>query len=111
MTKRSAMTMAAGVAIALLLGVAAVSLTIGDTPAAQARGDLAPRIQHQVRTVTIRRPVDAQPTTTRVVQFAAQPAGATTSVGAWEDEGEHESEGVEDSTSFDLSEDGGSGDD
>jgi hypothetical protein len=118
MTKRSAMTAAAAVAVALLLGVAAMSLTLGDAPAANARAEQTPRVQRHVRTVTIQRPADAAPGTTRLVQLAATPASGGVPAEAWDDEDEHdeesESSGDDDAfeeDSYDLSHEGGSEDD
>src|SRR5437763_10133397 len=56
MTKRSAITMAAGLAMALLVGVTAVSLMLGATSGATATGQhRKPLVKHQVQTVTVHR--------------------------------------------------------
>jgi hypothetical protein len=69
-TKRSAMTMAAGLAFALLAGVVAISLTLGATPAAQATRGRKPLVRHQIQTVTVHRKVgSATPSSVRVVQL------------------------------------------
>jgi hypothetical protein len=56
MTKRSAITMAAGLAMALLVGVTAVSLMLGGTSVATASGQhRKPLVKQQVQTVTVHR--------------------------------------------------------
>lgn len=59
MTKKSAMTMAAGLALALLAGVAAITLTFGGATVANASRDRKPIVKHQVQTVTVHRKADA----------------------------------------------------
>jgi hypothetical protein len=59
MTKKSALTMAAGLALALLVGVAAITLTFGGTSVANASRDRKPIVKHQVQTVTVHRRADA----------------------------------------------------
>ncbi|MDP9300566.1 MAG: hypothetical protein M3P43_06690, partial [Actinomycetota bacterium] len=78
MTKRSAMTMAAGLAFALLAGVVAISLTLGATPAANASRERKPLVKHQVQTVTVhRRAGSASPSGVQVIQLP--PTSASTS--------------------------------
>jgi len=55
MTKKSALTMAAGLAIALLVGVAAMTLTFGGAGVANASRERKPIVKHQVQTVTVHR--------------------------------------------------------
>jgi hypothetical protein len=59
MTKKSALTMAAGLAIALLVGVAAMTLTFGGTSVANATRQHKPIVKHEVQTVTVHRKNDA----------------------------------------------------
>ena len=59
MTKKSALTMAAALTIALLVGVAAMTLTFGGTSVANASRDRKPIVKHQVQTVTVHRKRDA----------------------------------------------------
>ena len=59
MKKKSALTMAAGLAIALLVGVAAMTLTFGGTSVANATRQHKPIVKHQVQTVTVHRKTDA----------------------------------------------------
>jgi hypothetical protein len=107
MTKRSAITMAAGLALALLVGVAAISLTLGDGAAANANGHRKPKIEHRVQTVTIHRqaPNTSGPTT-RIVQL---PSGSASGVATSTTSGGYsESEGFDDSSSEDSGPYGGS---
>ncbi len=53
MTKRSAFMLAAGLAVALLIGVAAISLSLGDPSVAHAGAHRTPIVHHRVQTVTI----------------------------------------------------------
>jgi hypothetical protein len=111
MTKRSAMAMAAGLATALIVGVMAISLTLGATPAANATGDRKPLIKHEVQTVTVHRKAGSSaPAGVRVVQLAptTSPASMQSSSEdqAFDDQGV-ETEGAGD-RSFDDSSSGGS---
>ncbi len=101
MTKRSAITMAAGLALALLVGVAAISLTLGDGAAASVSGHRKPKIEHRVQTVTIHRKASSTPAPSRVVHLASSSAsGAATSATA-SGYSESESEALDDSSSED----------
>jgi hypothetical protein len=100
MTKRSAITMAAGLALALLVGVAAISLTLGDGAAASVSGHRKPKIEHRVQTVTIHRKASSTPTSPRVVHLASGAATSATASGY--SESESESEALDDSSSEDL---------
>jgi hypothetical protein len=95
MTKRSAITMAAGLALALLVGVAAISLTFGSVPVANAGGQGAPRVRHQVQTVTVHRK-SGEPSSSgvRIVHLGAGSA-TSTSTSAYSDDG-FENEGTDD---------------
>jgi hypothetical protein len=79
MTKRSAITMAAGLAVALLVGVAAISLTMGNGAVANAGGHHKPIVRHRVQTVTIHRSPDANasPEPVQVVHLGTSPASST----------------------------------
>jgi hypothetical protein len=78
MTKRSAMTMAAGLAFALLAGVVAISLTLGSTPAANASRERKPLIKHQEQTVTVhRKAASTAPAPVRVVHLPPTVVGSS----------------------------------
>jgi hypothetical protein len=100
MTKRSAITMAAGLALALLVGVTAISLTLGDGAAASVSGHRKPKIEHRVQTVTIHRKASSTPAPSRVVHLASGAATSATASGY--SESESESEALDDSSSEDL---------
>ncbi len=53
MTKRSAILLAASLAVALLIAVAAISLSLGDPSVAHAGAHRSPVVHHRVQTVTI----------------------------------------------------------
>jgi hypothetical protein len=59
MTKRSALTMAGGLALSLLVGVVAMSLMLGGTPQANADRQHQPIVKHRVETVTVHRKAHA----------------------------------------------------
>jgi hypothetical protein len=88
MTKKSALTMAAGLALALLVGVAAITLTFGGPSVASAGGDHKPVVKHQVQTVTVHRKADGSSTGgVRVVHLASSGSAMTSgSDDAFEDE-------------------------
>lgn len=90
MTKRSAITMAAGLALALLVGVAAITLTMSGGATAHAGGHRKPKIEHRVQTVTIHRKASSTPSaTTRVVHLPSSAAvTAPTSTSSGYSEGE-----------------------
>jgi hypothetical protein len=89
MTKRSAITMAAGLAVALLVGVAAISLTFGGAPVANAGRDNKPVVKHQVQTVTVHRKADAPATGgVRIVHLSSTaPTASATMSGSSDDDG------------------------
>ena len=100
MTKSSAMTMAAGLAFALLAGVVAISLTLGATPAANAIRERKPLVKHQVQTVTVhRRAGSASPSGVQVIQLPS------TSTSSFDDQG-MDDEGPDGGTFGDASSDG-----
>jgi hypothetical protein len=111
MTKRSAMTMAAGLAFALLAGVVAISLTLGATPAANASRERKPLIKHQVQTVTVhRKAASSAPAGIRIVQLPLSSTSSSTfesSAGQSFDDQGPDPEGPDDAT-FDDSSSGGS---
>jgi hypothetical protein len=100
MTKKSALTMAAGLAIALLVGVAAMTLTFGGTSVANATRQHKPIVKHQVQTVTVHRKADAPSSTgVRIVHLSSTaPAGSETTSGYSDDgfENEGSDDGFED---------------
>ena len=101
MTKRSAITMAAGVATALLIGIAAIALMMGEVSVATPGGERKPIVKRQVQTVTVHRKshADASPSV-HVVDLGS--AAGSSSISAFDDEGsEHDGD-----SSFD--DDGGS---
>ena len=92
MTKRSAITMAAGVATALLIGIAAIALMMGEVSVATAGGERKPIVKRQVQTVTVHRKAhaDASPSV-QVVHLGSGSAAGASSISAFDDEGyEHE---------------------
>jgi hypothetical protein len=102
MTKRSAMTMAAGLAFALLAGVVAISLTLGVTPAANAIRERKPLVKHQVQTVTVhRRAGSASPSGVQMIQLPATSTSTSSmessSGGTFDDQG-MDNEGPDDGT-------------
>ena len=102
MTKRSAMTMAAGLAFALLAGVVAISLTLGATPAANATRERKPVVKHQVQTVTVhRRAGSADSSGVQVVQLpptSTSTSSIESSSGGSFDEQGMDNEGPDDGT-------------
>jgi hypothetical protein len=109
MTKRSAITMAAGLALALLVGVAAISLTLGAGAAANAGGHRKPKIEHRTQTVTIHKKASSTPAQTRLVHLAptsAPSVARTASSGGYDDS---ESETFDDSSAEGAGSPAGSG--
>jgi hypothetical protein len=89
MTKKSALTMAAGLALALLVGVAAMTLTFGGAGVANASRERKPIVKHQAQTVTVHRKADASPLSggLRVVQLGSSGSGMSSgSDDAFDDE-------------------------
>lgn len=88
MTKRSAITMAASLALALLIGVVAIAFMVGDVSVATAGGERKPIVKRQVQTVTVHRKAhaDASPSV-RVVHLGSGPAASPSSTSASEGEG------------------------
>ncbi len=90
MTKRSAITMAAGVATALLIGVAAIALMMGEVSVATAGGERKPIVKRQVQTVTVHRKAHADASPSVQVVHLGSAAGSS-SISAFDDEGsEHD---------------------
>jgi hypothetical protein len=107
MTKRSAMTMAAGLAFALLAGVVAISLTLGSTPAANASRERKPLVKHQVQTVTVHRKAGSAGTSgVQVIQLPSNGTNTSSmessSGGGTDDQGMND-EGSDDGTFGDTS--------
>jgi hypothetical protein len=119
MTKRSAITMAAGVATALLIGVAAIALMMGEVSVATADGERKPIVKRQVQTVTVHRKADADASpSVQVVHLGSGSAAGSSSIAAFDDEGfEHDGDSsfdedaVGSSQSLDGSSQGNVGDD
>jgi hypothetical protein len=96
MTKRSAMTMAAGLALALLVGVTAISLMLGSGSVASAGGQHKPVVKRQVQTVTVHRKADAPASGgVRVVHLGSGSAAGTYETAGYSDDDGFESEGTE----------------
>ena len=118
MTKRSAFTMAAGVATVLLIGIAAIALMMGEVSVATAGGERKPIVKRQVQTITIHRKAnaDASPAV-QVVHLGSGSAAGSSSISAFDDEGfEHDGassfdDGGGSSQSLDGSSQGTVGDD
>jgi hypothetical protein len=86
------MTMAAGLAFALLAGVVAISLTLGATPAANAIRERKPLVKHQVQTVTVHRRAGlASPSGVQVIQLPSTSTSTSSmessSGGSFDDQG------------------------
>jgi hypothetical protein len=100
MTKRSALTMAGGLALSLLVGIAAVSLTLGGTSLANADRQHKPIVKHRVETVTVHRKADAPAAGgVRVIHLpSGSVGGSVVSAGSSDDslEGEGTTDGSED---------------
>jgi hypothetical protein len=92
MTKRSALTMAGGLALSLLVGVVAMSLMVGGTSVANAGRQHKPIVKHQVETVTVHRKADTPPTGgVRVIHLSPSSAsGSLVSAGSSDDTFESE---------------------
>jgi uncharacterized membrane protein YgcG len=103
MTKRSAMTMAAGLAMALLVGVVAVSMMLGSASVATASREhkSKPIMKRHVQTVTVHRTAPAtNAPTVRVVHLSPTsgyaPASTTSMSSGYADDGGFESDGGSD---------------
>jgi hypothetical protein len=108
MTKRSAITMAASLAIALLIGVVAIALMVGDPSVATAGGERKPIVKRQVQTVTVHRKAhaDASPSV-HVVHLGSGSTASPSSISASEgDEFESEGDSSFDEETVGSSEDG-----
>ena len=93
MTKRSAISMAASLALALLIGVVAIAVMAGDPSVATAGGEHKPIVKRQVQTVTVHRKAhaDASPSV-QVVHLGSGSSASLSSTSASDGE-EFESEG------------------
>jgi hypothetical protein len=96
MTKRSALMMAGGLALSLLVGVVAMSLMVGGTSVANAGRQHEPIVKHQIETVTVHRKANTPPTGgVRVIHLSPSSAsGSVVSAGSSDDS--FESEGTAD---------------
>lgn len=106
MNKRSAVLIAAGLVLTLVVGGLAVSLGLTGPAPVNAAGPVRPErvVKVERRTVTIHQ--DAGPTSTEAVTLSAPAMDDDAEDGYDEDESEHESESHED---FDEEESEGSG--
>ena len=88
MTKKSALTMAFGLALALLVGVAAISLTLGGTSVANATRQHTPIVKHEMQTVTVHRKSDAPSSSggVRIVHLSSS-SGMTPTTSSYSDDG------------------------
>jgi hypothetical protein len=80
MTKRSAITMAAGLAGALLVGVVAISLMLGSVSVASAGRQHKPVVKKQVQTVTVHKKSNASLSGGGVRIVHLSPSGSATSM-------------------------------
>jgi hypothetical protein len=105
------MTMAAGLAFALLAAVVAISLTLGATPAANASRERKPLIKHQMQTVTVhRKAASSAAAGVRIMQLPLSSTSSSTvesSAGQSFDDQGPDPEGPDDAT-FDSGASGGS---
>jgi hypothetical protein len=95
MTKRSAITMAAGLAGALLVGVVAISLMLGSVSVASAGRQHKPVVKRQVQTVTVHKKSNASLSGggVRIVHLSSSgSATSMTTTAGYSDDG-YESEG------------------
>jgi hypothetical protein len=98
MTKRSALTIAAGLAIALLVGVTAMSLMLGGDSVATAGAQHKPVVKRQVHTVTVHRKAQTNGSpSVRVVHLGSGSTATSSMNGSFADDG-FESEGSESSS-------------
>jgi hypothetical protein len=96
MTKRSALTMAGGLALSLLVGVVAMSLMVGGTSVANAGRQHKPIVKHQVETVTVHRKADTPPTGGVQVIHLSPSSASGSAVSAGSSDDSFESEGTAD---------------
>jgi hypothetical protein len=89
MTKKSALTMAAGLALALLVGVAAITLTFGGTSVANASRDRKPIVKHRVQTVTVHRKAEVSSSggSVRIVHLSSTTPTASATESGFSDDG------------------------
>ncbi len=104
MKKRSAMVMAAGLVLALLVGVAGLSVGLAGPDTAGASGTSDPIVRTEHETVTVHRDAKAEPAETVEVVRVAQTTPAAGDVlddGGHEDEDEEEDEDHDDGDDHD----------
>ena len=91
MTKRSAFTMAAGVATVLLIGIAAIALMMGEVSVATAGVERKPIVKRHVQTVTVHRKAhaDASPSV-QVVHLGSGSGAGSSSISAFDEGFEHD---------------------
>jgi hypothetical protein len=114
MNKRSAMAIAAGMVVALIVGATAVSIGLGGPGTAAAGTERAsgkPVVRTVHRTVTVHRPAKASPEARTVVISSAPAPASSSSISEGDDQFEQGSEGADDSSGdqFEGGESGGSG--
>ena len=92
MTKRSAMTMAAGLATCLVLGVVAIMLMAGGVSIANAGAENKPLVRREVQTITVHRKAHSSDAgVVRVIHLSSSSSMSS----SHENEMENENEGFE----------------
>jgi hypothetical protein len=98
MTKRSAITMAAGLAVALLVGVTAMSLMLGGDSVATASGQRKPVAKREVHTITVHRKAQTNASPgVRVIHLGSGSTATSSMSSSFADDG-FESEGSDSSS-------------
>ena len=99
MTKRSAMTMAAGLATCLVLGVVTIMLMAGGVSIANAGAENKPLVRREVKTITVHRKAKSSSSggVVRVIHLSSSSTDPTSESSSHENEmeNENENEGVE----------------
>ena len=96
MTKRSAMTMAAGLATCLVLGVVAIVLMAGGVSIANAGAENKPLVRREVQTITVHRKAHSSDAgVVRVIHLSSSSTDPSSESSSHENEMENENEGVE----------------
>lgn len=101
MNKRSAMAIAAGMVVALMVGAAAVSVGLGGAGTASAgtaREAGKPVVRTVHRTVTVHKQANGSPEARTVVLGSAPAPASSSSISEGDDQFEQESEGADDET-------------
>jgi hypothetical protein len=101
MNKRSAMAIAAGMVVALMVSASAVSIGLGGpgtASAGTAREAGKPVVRTVHRTVTVHKPAKGSPEARTVVLGSASAPESSASISEGDDQFEPESEGTDDSS-------------